>query len=402
MRFPQEWAQMHEMLAHYLPHLRPAQRRGLAWWVYGTMLAQSACQNAVITALLTVGAWHGWRERLRDWLYDGPDKAAPCQTQLEVTTCFAPLLRWLLAWWQGKELALALDATAHGERVVALVVSVLYRSSAIPVAWHVLPANQPGAWMPHLLRLLRLLRPAVPRTMQVIVLADQGLWSPRLWKRIRDLQWHPVVRVHDTVSFHPLGQRRRPARQLVPGPGHAWVGPGVAFRARRVRRTGTLVVVWAQEQLAPWVVLTDLPPERIGVCWYGLRVWIELGFRALKGLGWQWQQTRRTEPTRVARHWLVLAVAMLWVLAYGTRVEDAAQQGVPPARLLRPPPLGWWSRARAPRRRVSLFRQGLSWLRVHLLRGRLWRCLWLVPEPWPEPLPQLCILYHTVIHHAVA
>jgi hypothetical protein len=65
-------------------------------------------------------------------LYDGSDKAAPCQTQLDASQCFAPLLRWLLAWWQGQELALAIDATAHGERMVVLVVSVLYRSSAIP------------------------------------------------------------------------------------------------------------------------------------------------------------------------------------------------------------------------------------------------------------------------------
>jgi hypothetical protein len=130
------------------------------------------------------------------------------------------------------------------------------------------------------------------------------------------------------------------------------------------------------------VVLTDVPPERVGICWYGLRVWIEFGSRVLKGVGWQWQQTRRTEPTRVARYWLVLAVATLWVLAYGTRVEDAAQQGLPLLQLARPP------------RGVSLFRQGLSWLRVHLLRGRLWRRLWLAPEPWPEPTPQLHISCH--------
>jgi hypothetical protein len=30
---------------------------------------------------------------------------------------------------------------------VALVVSVLYRGSAIPVAWAVLPGDAPGAWM---------------------------------------------------------------------------------------------------------------------------------------------------------------------------------------------------------------------------------------------------------------
>jgi Transposase DDE domain len=403
MYFPSEWSQMHVTLAHYLPLLRPAQCRGLALWVCGTILAQSSCQNAVMTALLALGAWHGLRQRLREWLYDGPDKAAPCQAQLDVTWCFEPLLRWVLTWWQGPELALALDATAHGEQVVVLAVSVLYRGSAIPVAWHVLPANQPGAWMPHCLRLLRLLRPAVPPTRAVLVLADRGLWSPRLWKQIRQLGWHPVLRLPDTVSFQPLGERRRRARELVPGPGSAWVGRGVAFRARHVRRVGTLVVVWAADQSAPWVVLTDVPPERVGVCWYGLRGWIELGFRALKGVGWQWQQTRRTEPTRVARHWLVLAVAMLWVRAYGTRVEEAARQGVPVAALRCPPPGPVPSPRTGGRRRlVSLFRLGLSWLRRTLARGYLWRHLWLIPEPWPAPLPHLVITYHELLHQAVA
>ena len=32
------------------------------------------------------------------------------------------------------------------------------------------------------------------------------------------------------------------------------------------------------------------------LCWYMLRFWIELGFRALKSVGWQWQNTRRTDP----------------------------------------------------------------------------------------------------------
>jgi hypothetical protein len=236
MRFPNEWSQMHQTIAHYLPHLRPAQQRGLALWVYGTILAQNACQSAVVSALLALGAWHTLH--LREWLYDGPDKAAPCQSQLDVSECFAPLLRWVLSWWQGQEVVLALDAAAHGERVVVLVASVLYRGSAIPVAWQVLPASQPGAWMPHVLRMLRQLRPAVPRGMRVLVLADRGLWSPRLWKRIRDLHWHPVLRLQDTIHFQPLGQRWRRARELVPGPGHAWVGRGVAFRA-------PTYVVWA-------------------------------------------------------------------------------------------------------------------------------------------------------------
>lgn len=389
MRFPREVYQMEQTIRESFPGLRPAQQRGLAVWVYGTILAQNACQTAVVGALVVCGSWHVLRQYLREWLYDGQDKAAPCRTHVTITACFAPLLRWVLSWWQGQELALAVDATAHGDRLVALVVSVLYRSSAIPVAWVILPANEKGAWIPHLLRLLRLLRPAVPRTMTVLVLADRGLWSPRLWKRIRDLGWHPLLRVQDTVTFQPDGQERRPVRQLVPGPGHAWVGHGVAFKHRPVRRAGTLLIVWAAGEAEPWVVLTDLPAQRVGLSWYGLRAWVEVGFRALKGVGWQWQHTRRTDPARVERHWLVLAVAMLWVLAYGTRAEDAQRQGLPPGDLRAPLPPA------APQERVlSVFQHGLSWLRWRLLRGRLWRRVWLTPETWPEAPPGLRTVYH--------
>lgn len=390
MRFPPGYYQIMASITTYFPHLRPAQQRGLALWVVGTILAKSACQHAVLAALSVTGSWDALRARLREWLYAGADKAAPCQTQVEVDRCFAPLLRWLLAWWQGDTLALAVDATTLRDEVTVLAVSVLYRGTALPVAWHVLPANQPGAWMAPILRLLRGLRPAVPRGMTVLVLADRGLWSPRLWQRIRRLGWHPVLRLPSTATFRPAGWRRRVvARTLVPAPGHAWVGAGVAFKARSRRRAGTLVVLWDVGQAEPWVVLTDLAPERGPVCWYGLRLWVELGFRALKSLGWQWQRTRRSDPDRVARHWLVLAVATLWTLAVGTRVEDAARQGHPPARLHTPPPLGAPSR---PRRR-SVFLLGWHWLLRQVAAGRLWRRLWLAPEPWPTPGPAVILTY---------
>jgi hypothetical protein len=269
------------------------------------------------------------------------------------------------------------------------VVSVLYRGSALPVAWVILPGNAPGPWLGPILRLLRRLRPAVPAGLTVLVLADRGLWSPRLWKRVRDLGWHPLLRVQGRVTFTPEGGTRCAARELV-RPGEAWVGRGRLGAPHKGRyRTVTLVAVWTAVQREPWAVVTDLPPARVGVSWYALRMWVELGFRALKGVGWQWQHTRRTDPRRTARHWLVLAVATLWVLAHGTRAEDAQRVGVAPARLRTPPaPSG------AKRRIVSLFRLGVQCLRRLLGRGRLWRRLWLAPEPWPQPPPDLIVHLH--------
>ena len=392
MRVPVPCYQLEAELAAQLPHLRPAQRSGLALWVLGAIVAGSACQSAVVAALEPLGwARHATRQRLREWTRPGAERVAPCAPTLEVEGCFAGLLAWVLAWWSGETLPLAIDATSLGGRWVVLSISVLYRGCAIPVAWHVAPGPGRGPWIAPLQALLQRLAPAVPATMTVLVLTDRGLWSPRLWRSLREQGWHPLMRVRPDATFAPLGLPRRPARTLVPGAGHAWVGAGTAFKHRDVRRQGTLVVVWDADQAEPWLVLTDLGPEAVGVLWYGLRVWVELGFRALKSLGWHWERMRRTHPDRVARHWLVLAVATLVTLAYGTRVEDAEVAGVAPANLRRPRPLP----LDPDRRRISIFTRGLAWLRVRLLRGqRRWR-VWLRPQALPDPSPDLIVIHHS-------
>ena len=51
MRLPRECYQMQQVIETHLPHLTQSQLTGLAWWVCGTILAGSACQNAVASAL---------------------------------------------------------------------------------------------------------------------------------------------------------------------------------------------------------------------------------------------------------------------------------------------------------------------------------------------------------------
>ena len=375
----------------FLPHLRPAQRRGLALWVVALLVAESCCERTILTKMAPLGyARHALRARLREWLCDGADRAKPCATGVDVSLCFAPLLGWVLAWWGGPTLPLAIDATTLRGKVVVLSLSVLYRGTAIPVAWAVLPHRGKGLWIPELERLLRLLAPAVPPNMLVLVLTDRGLWSPRLWRKIKDNGWHPLMRIRPEATFAPLGERRQRARELLPGAGWCWVGEGVAYKEKAKRIASTLLVVWGKGQKEPWLLLTDLAPDDIGVSWYGLRVWIELGFRALKSLGWHWERTRRTDPARIARHWLVLAVATLLDVAVGTRLEEADWRGVPPERLRRPrtpPPM----RPRA----EAVFARGLAALHVWVIRGTAWgRALWLLPERLPDPPQNLTIIRH--------
>ncbi len=42
----------------------------------------------------------------------------------DVRLCFAPLLQWVLSFWQGTALVIAVDPTTHQDLVVSLAVSV--------------------------------------------------------------------------------------------------------------------------------------------------------------------------------------------------------------------------------------------------------------------------------------
>ena len=382
--------QLDSQLSVHLPALSPAQRQGLAYGVVGTVLAGSACLPAVFSMLASGVADHGrLRPRLRLGMRDRPSaRGWYSGPAVEVRSCFAPLLRWILSLWRGSTLVLALDPTTRRDRVTCLAVSVAgalgARGCALPVAWQVVPAQEPsGRGAEAYCDLLQLLAPAIPRRMQVTALCDRGLASPRLWQAICGHGWHVYMRYQQGITFQSHEGTRWPVTAWVTQPGQSRVEAGTAFGRGRRRRC-TLVAGWGADQQQPWFLLTDQPPAAVSLEVYGLRVWIEQGFRILKREGWYWHRTRRLAPRRVARHWLVMAIATLLTLAHGTRVEDAHLLGRHP-----------WHLTQAPRalpvrtaaRGVSVFRLGLTPLRRLCYQGRTWQGLWLRPlAPGGAPL----------------
>jgi len=369
-----------------LPHLSKPQASVLALWSLGMVLAHSCALSAVSTFLArglerqpnTV------RQQLREFCYEAAAKRGRPRQAVKVETCFAPLLAWVVSWWEGHQLALALDATTLGQRFVVLVISVLYRGCAIPVAWTVLPAGEKHAWRAEWLRMLRQVRAAVPRRFFVLVLADRGLYARWLFRRIVRLGWHSLLRINVGGTFRrATSARYQPLRSLVPQPGTQWAGRGTAFVGPRRRLNCTLLARWEAGYTDPWLLLTDLAPSAGEACWYGLRAWIEQGFKITKRAGWQWQRTRMTDPQRAARLWLAVAVATLWLLSVGGEADATI-----PADTLLPLPtdvLPPCHQRRATRLRlVSVFRQGWLAILVALLNQQRLPTGRFVPAPWPS------------------
>jgi hypothetical protein len=378
-----EWT---AVIRTHLPLLSQPQATVLALWSLGMVLARSCALTAVAVFLA------GWlhrkeqtvRQQLREFCYEVEAKRGVQRQALAVEPCFGPLLRWVLSGWQGTQVALALDATTLGTRFTVLAISVVYRGCAIPVAWTILPANVPHAWRREWLRLLRQLRPAIPKPWTVIVLADRGLYAGWLFRRIVRLGWHPFLRINRGGTFRPDPQSTyRPLLSFVPQPGTRWRGTGTAFKSPQRRLRCTLLACWEEGYQDPWLILTDLPPDASEAGWYGLRAWIEQQFKCIKRAGWQWQRTRMTQPDRAARLWLAVAVATLWLLSVG----GAAEETIPASTLLDVTDAltGQRRQRRATRLRVvSIFHRGWITILVALLEQAPLPLGTFLPEPWPR------------------
>ena len=371
----------------HMPHLRRSFVRLLAWYSFGIVLTQSCgCTTvSVFLAQLLDMKENTLRQRLREWSYDAPAKRGRLRQELDVRPCFPALIRWILAAWPSDErrVVLVMDATTLRQTVTVLTISLVYRGCAIPVAWACVGAVTPGAWRPYWEQVLTTIAPSIPAEWTVLVMADRGLYARWLFQHIQTCGWHPFlrinaqgwVRIDDHAPWTALANQ-------VPRPGTTWRGSVTCFKAMPLRCT--LVGMWTADYADPWLIVTDLPPALAEVAWYGMRTWIEQGFKRIKRGGWHWEQTKMTDPARIARLWLVIAVATLWVVRVGGEADATL-----PASSLDALPSTHIARRRTTAatrpRTVGCFRRGILRILVALLRHEPLPHGRFIPVPWPEP-----------------
>src|SRR5712691_11230938 len=303
--------QWNDIVGKRFPHLSKPMAACLALWSLGMIVARSCSLTAVAWAWVPIlkEKFYTLRERLRDLYREAPAKAGDKRTELDLGTCWAPWLSWVVEGWHSKQLALALDA-------------------------------------------------------------------------ITPLHWHPLLRVKNQGKFRPEGWYHWvDMPDVVAHVGQRWQGRGTAYKSVAAQLECTLLACWDEGYADPWLVLTDLPPEAAEVCWYGLRAWIEQGFKRIKRGGWQWQYTRMNDPARAERLWLAVAIATWWLLSVGGEADAQL-----PVETMDEVP--HTQRSRRPRwRLIAIFHRGWTQILAALLHhsrlplGEGW------PEPWPQMIP---------------
>jgi hypothetical protein len=95
-----------------------------------------------------------------------------------------------------------------------------------------------------------------------------------------------------------------------------WKARGWVFKNAGWRQA-SIVAHWQPGEDEPLVVISDLPPRWDLLRLYGVRFWIEPGFRSDKKLGWHWEESQIRKQSHHERLLLGMAWASLVALCIG-------------------------------------------------------------------------------------
>lgn len=343
MPYPQELESWIEELSIAFPKLNSRQAEVLSLYSYGMALTKHCGQTIVVVflALLLYLKSQNLRQRLKEFTYEAGQKRGRKRCEVEVTQQFAPLLAWILQQWQDKKkVVLAVDVTYLKDRYMILCISVVYGQTTIPVAWKVLRVNTQGEWHPVWLTLLAHIAPALPKSTQVLLLFDRGLYSKRLFEAIRSYGWHPFMRIREQGLYKRLSSKHWHNLKHL-----AYRGMSAhAFRVQCFKGDplqAYLWLAWDEQHHEPCLLLSDLAPKHIKGNPYPLRMWIEAGFKDCKRGGLHWEQSKIPDPARMERLLFVIAVALFYLIRLGNSVLSPAILASDPVRRLSMVTHGW-------------------------------------------------------------
>lgn len=223
-----------------------------------------------------------------------------------------------------KKLLIALD-WVDIKGFQTLMASAVLKGRSIPVAWasttnHVYDGHRSRNAFEE--SLLLVLRSMIPSHVRVVILADRGFGRTALAGFCRRMEFGYVIRIQPKVTVRLKGF----SGQLLDYPvykGIAKVLKNVSYRSDGAV-TQSVAIRWKKNLPARrdecWFLMTDQPGTADQLCQlYGRRMTIEQLFRDGKSKrnGWSLRDTKITQPARLDRLLLILAIAYLLLCGVG-------------------------------------------------------------------------------------
>lgn len=237
---------------------------------------------------------------------------------VESETFFVPFAEALLLSLCHAPLVLAIDGSIVGRGCMTLMVSVVYRQRALPVAW-IVAKRRKGHFPERIhIELMSKVQRLVPEGARVVVLGDGEFDGVDLQILVSERGWQYVLRTSKTATLTWEGQEFRfgdVADHLAPG--DVFDIPGALFTQRKY---GPILAItwWRKDCKEPIHLVANTASAEEACSWYSKRFKIETFFSDQKSRGFHLHKSHLSDPKRLSRLLMAACLAYFWVIYLGT------------------------------------------------------------------------------------
>lgn len=237
--------------------------------------------------------------------------------QITAEVYFVPFAEVLLTHLALQTLVLVMDGSVVGRGGVALMLHVVYKGRALPVAWLVRHGKK-GHFPEELhIALVAQVQDLIPAGARVVLLGDGEFDGTRLQHTVQAYRWSYVVRTGSHITVVWNGERFRCDTV------GSCIKPGTLVELREVRVTAEaygplmLLCCWAKGYKDPLYLVTNMASADEACRLYTKRFRIETFFSDQKSRGFHLHQSHIADPHRLGRLLMAACLAYIWIVYLG-------------------------------------------------------------------------------------
>jgi len=229
---------------------------------------------------------------------------------------FLPYADALLTSLAHCPLVLTMDGSEVGRGCLTLMVSVIYRKRALPLAWMVVKGSKGHFPEEAHVELLKQVHLLIPEDSTVIFLGDGEFDGITLQATLEAFEWQYVCRTARNAQLCAEGERFA-FEDLLLQPGDR-IGVPDALFTRQGYGPVLAIAIWDKQHKEPIYLVTNMTLVDEACHWYRKRFRIETFFSDQKSRGFHLHKSHISDPVRLSRLMIAACLAYIWIIFLGT------------------------------------------------------------------------------------
>lgn len=238
-------------------------------------------------------------------------------SKIESKLYFLPFAEILLASLMSDTLVLAMDGSAVGRNCVCLMMSVIYKKRALPIAWIVVEGNKGHLPEEAHIDLVQQVKRLIPENARVVLLGDGEFDGIDLQAVVKHYEWEYVFRTADNIKVFWDGRDFHcNLLSNIIEPGDLIGVPGTSFTNEKY---GPVMVIcwWKEKYKDPIYLVTNMTSAEDACEFYSKRFRIETFFSDQKSRGFHIHKSHLSIPERLSRLLIAACLAYIWIVYLG-------------------------------------------------------------------------------------